>query len=268
MHALLQAGYQTLQLEEPGPGLLQIRLNRPEVANAMSTQFGHEMLGVFSALGAEPGAYRCVIFTAAGERHFCAGADLKERKGMSDEQWLKQHHLFERMMLAIIDCPIPVVAAVNGVAYAGGCELVLCCDFAYAVETARFALTETHIGIMPGGGGTQTLPRAIGLRRAKEVILSARPFSAQDALAWGLVNKLSKPGRVLADAIEIATSICANAPLSVRQAKRSMELGMRMDLRTGMFFEIDAYNRLVPTEDRREGVLAFNQRRAPNFVGR
>lgn len=268
MDGALKSSYQTLQIEQPGPGLLLVRLNRPEVANAMSTQLGHDMLDVFSKLGAAPESYRCVILTAAGERHFCAGADLKERKGMADEQWLKQHHLFERMMLAIVDCPIPVVAAVNGVAFAGGCELVLCCDFAYAVETARFALTETRIGIMPGGGGTQLLPRAIGLRRAKELILSARQFSAQDALAWGFVNKLSKPGEVLADAIGIATSICANAPLSVRQAKRAMELGMRMDLRTGMFFEIDAYNRLVPTEDRREGVLAFNERRTPNFVGR
>lgn len=268
MHAAIEPTYQTLEIEQPAAGILLVRLNRPEVANALSTQLGHDMLDVFAKLYAAPESYRCIVLTAAGERHFCAGADLKERKGMTDADWHVQHRLFERMMLAIVDCPIPVVAAVNGVAFAGGCELVLCCDFAYAVETARFALTETRIGIMPGGGGTQLLPRAIGLRRAKELILAARPFSAEDALAWGLVNKLSKPGRVLADAIETASSICANAPISVRQAKRSMELGMRMDLRTGMFFEIDAYNRLVPTEDRREGVLAFNERRTPKFVGR
>ncbi len=268
MQAGIHATYETLQIEEPGPGLLLVRLNRPEVANAMSSQLGRDMIDVFTKLAHEPESYRCVILTATGERHFCAGADLKERKGMTDADWHKQHHLFERMMLAIVDCPIPVVAAVNGVAYAGGCELVLCCDFAYAVETARFALTETRIGIMPGGGGTQLLPRAVGLRRAKEMILSAKPVSAQNALDWGLVNQLSKPGEVLNDALATAKAICVNAPLSVRQAKRSMELGMRMDLRTGMFFEVDAYNRLVPTEDRREGVLAFNEGRTPNFKGR
>lgn len=264
----MKASYATLALEEPAQGLLVVRLNRPEVANAMSTELGRELLHVFSTFGAEPELYRCVILTGAGERHFCAGADLKERKGMSDEQWLKQHLLFERMMLSIVDCPIPVIAAVNGVAYAGGCELTLCCDFAYADRRARFALTETRLGIMPGGGGTQHLPRAIGLRRAKEMVLAARPFSAEEAFAWGLVNRLCEPGRVLADALDTAQAICDNAPLSVRQAKRSMELGMRMDLRTGMFFEIDAYNRLVPTDDRREGVLAFNERRKPNFTGR
>jgi enoyl-CoA hydratase len=268
MNAALNSAYQTIELQEPRPGLLQIRLNRPEAANAINTRLGEELLEVFSVIGAAPDAYRCAILTAAGDRHFCAGADLKERREMTDERWLKQHHLLERLVLAMVDCPIPVVAAVNGVAFAGGCELVLCCDFAYAVETARFALTETRIGVMPGGGGTQLLPRAVGLRRAKELIIAARPFSAQEGVAWGLVNKLSKPGCVLADAIEIAEAICANAPLSVRQAKRSMEFGMRMDLRSALFFEIDAYNRLVPTQDRREGVLAFNERRAPNFVGR
>jgi enoyl-CoA hydratase/carnithine racemase len=260
--------YATLAIEEPAPQLLLVRIDRPEVRNAISTQVGGDLLHVFSRLIAEPGAYRCVILTGTGDRAFCAGGDLKERNGMTDEQWLAQHHLFERMALAIIDCPVPVIAAVNGAAYAGGLELVLCADFAYAATTARFALTEVTIGIMPGGGGTQTLPRTIGLRRAKEVILTGRPFSAEDALAWGLVNRLCPPYALMEETIETARTICDNAPLSIRQAKRSMHFGMQMDLRTAMFFEIDAYNRLVPTEDRREGVRAFNEKRKPVFTGR
>jgi enoyl-CoA hydratase/carnithine racemase len=260
--------YQTLAIEEPSDHLLVVRINRPEVRNAISTQVGHDLLDVFSRLIAEPGAYRCVILTGTGDRAFCAGGDLKERNGMTDEQWLKQHHLFERMMLAIIECPIPVIGAVNGAAFAGGCELVLCTDFAYASTNARFALTEVTIGIMPGGGGTQTLPRAVGSRRAKEVILTGKPFGAEDALAWGLVNKLFPPETIMDETLAAARTICDNAPLSIRQAKRSMHFGMQMDLRSAMFFEIDAYNRLVPTADRREGVQAFNEKRKPVFKGK
>ena len=187
---------------------------------------------------------------------------------MTDAQWLAQHHLFERMTLAMLDCPIPVIAAVNGAAFGGGCELALCCDFTYASTTARFALTEVTLGIMPGGGGTQTLPRAVGLRRAKEIILTGKPFSAEDALAWGLVNKVCPPEALMTETIATAQAICDNAPISIRQAKRAMHRGIEMDLRTAMFFEIDAYNRMVSTEDRREGVRAFNERRKPVFRGR
>ena len=174
-----------------------MRFNRPERRNAISTQLGHDMLDVFSALVADTQDYRCVILTGAGDKAFGAGADLKERNGMSNETWLKQHALFERMTLALLDCPIPVIAAVNGVAYAGSCELALTCDFIYASTTARFALTEITLGIMPGGGGTQLLPRAVGSRRAKEIILTGKPFSAEEALAWGVVNKLCAPDKLM-----------------------------------------------------------------------
>lgn len=268
MSHLTDRKFEALLLEEPAKDLLVVRINRPEVANAFNTQLGRELLEVFSALGAEPGLYRCAILTAAGDRHFCAGGDLKERDGMTNEQWLAQHLIFERMALAMADCPIPVIAAVNGVAFAGGCELILNCDFVYAVKNARFALTETKIGIIPGTGGTQNLPRAIGARRAKELIYAARPFTAEEAHAWGLVNKLCEPGKALEDAIATAKEIVANAPLAVRQAKRSVDYGLRMDLRSGLFFEVEAYNRLVPTDDRHEGVRAFNEKRKPEFKGR
>lgn len=260
--------YETLTIETPAENVLLVRMNRPEVRNAISTQMGRDMVDLFSRLGAEPDPWRCVVLTGAGDRAFCAGVDLKERRGMSDDDWNRQHHLFERMMLAMLDCPLPVIGAVNGAAYAGGCEFALLCDFVYAVPSARFALTEVTIGIMPGGGGTQTLQRRVGYARAAEIILTGKPFSAEEAFRWGLVNRLCEPDSLVSDAVETAVTIGRNAPLSIRQAKRAMTLGERMDLRTGMFFEIDAYNRLVPTEDRREGIDAFNEKRSPVFQGR
>ena len=163
---------------------------------------------------------------------------------------------------------MPVIAAVNGHAYAGGLETVLVCDFAYAVSTARFALTEVTIGIMPGGGGTQTLPRIVGERRAKEIILTGRQFTAAQALEWGVLNRVCEPGTLMDAVTETARTICDNAPLSVRQARKAIHQGLQMDLRRGLMFEIEAYNRLVDTKDRREGVLAFNERRKPVFKGR
>jgi enoyl-CoA hydratase len=260
--------YETLALEQPADHVLTVRFNRPEVRNAISTQVGRDMLDCFSRLVADPADYRCVILTGTGDKAFCAGGDLKERHGMTDDQWLKQHALFERMTLALLDCPIPVIAAVNGAAFGGGCELALTCDFAYASTAARFALTEITLGIMPGGGGTQFLPRAVGSRRAKEIILTGKPFSAQDALDWGVVNKLCAPDRLMAETLETARAIAGNAPIAVRQAKRSMYFGAQMDLRSALFFEIDAYNKMVGTQDRHEGVRAFNEKRKPNFKGK
>ena len=260
--------YQTLLLDEPGEYLLRVTFNRPERRNAISTQLGHDMLDVFSRLINDARDYRCVILTGTGDKAFGAGADLKERNGMSNDTWLKQHALFERMTLALLDCPIPVIAAVNGVAYAGSCELAMTCDFIYAAATARFALTEITLGIMPGGGGTQLLPRAVGSRRAKEIILTGKPFSAQEALDWGMVNKLCAPEALMAETLATPQTIADNAPIATRQAKRSIHYGEQMDLRSALFFEIDVYNKMVSTEDRLEGVRAFNEKRKPNFKRR
>jgi enoyl-CoA hydratase len=260
--------YETLALSEPAGQVLQVTLNRPNVANAMNTQMGLDLLDVFTDLFARPDAYRAVVVTGAGERAFCAGGDLKERQGMSDETWQAQHLIFERMIRTVLEAPMPVIAAVNGAAYAGGCEISLGCDFIYAARTARFALTEVTIGIMPGAGGTQTLPRAVGLRRAKEILLTGRPFTAEQAYEWGMVNRLCEPGSVVQDAVETATVIAGNAPISIRQAKRSMHYGVNMSLADGMLFEIEAYNRMVPTDDRREGIASFNEKRKPVFKGR
>ncbi|MDB5379907.1 MAG: enoyl-CoA hydratase [Rubritepida sp.] len=260
--------FETIALETPAPHVLVARLNRPEVANALNTQMGRDLLALWTGLAAEPGDVRCVVFTATGGRVFCAGGDLKERNGMTDAQWVAQHEIFERAFQALLDCPIPVIAAVNGHAYAGGLEMVLSSDFAYAAEGVRFALTEVTIGIMPGAGGTQTLPRIVGERRAKEIILTGTPFNAQQALDWGIVNALYPVEELLPAALATAERIAGNAPISVRQAKRSIHYGLQMDLRSGMRFEIEAYNRMVPTEDRIEGIRSFNEKRKPVFKER
>jgi len=260
--------YATARVQDRGEGLLLLTLNRPEVANAMNTQMGRDLLAFFDEINAAPSQARCIVVTGAGERAFCAGGDLKERNGMTDMAWQEQHLLFERMVRAFAGCPVPVIGAINGAAYAGGCELALLCDFIYAAETARFALTEVTLGIMPGAGGTQNLPRAVGERRAKEIILTGRPFTAREAFEWGMVNLLCEPGRVVDEALETGRHIADNAPISVRQAKQAIHFGLQMDLASGMMFEIEAYNRMVPTEDRREGVLAFNEKRKPRFTGR
>lgn len=259
--------YATLRLESRPEGVLLATLNRPEAANAFNTQAALDLIACFGSLGPDA-PHRCVVLTGAGERAFCAGADLKERHGMSDAQWREQHGVFERMFRAVLDCPLPVIAAVNGAAYAGGLELVLCCDFAYASRAARFALTEVSLGIMPGGGGTQTLPRAVGERRAKELILAATPFNAEEALAWGVVNGLCPPEKLLEETLAVAARIAQNAPLSVRQAKRAIAAGLQTDLRSGLALELEAYDKLVGTEDRREGIRAFNEKRKPRFSGR
>jgi enoyl-CoA hydratase/carnithine racemase len=260
--------YATLAVSEPQPHTLLVTLNRPEAANAMNTQMGIDLLDLFDGLAAAPRTCRVVVLTGSRARVFCAGGDLKERQGMTDQQWQDQHLIFERAIRAVIACPMPVIAAVNGAAYAGGMEIALCCDFIYAAEHARFALTEVTLGIMPGAGGTQNLPRAVGGRRAKEILLTGKPFSAAQAYEWGMINRICKGDTLLAEALETAATIAANAPISVRQIKHSVNQGLGVDLATGMMFEIEAYNRMVPTEDRREGVIAYNEKRKPNFQGR
>jgi len=259
--------YQTLAVETVQPGLLRVTLDRPQAANALNTQMARDLLALWSGLAADPGDVRCVVLTGAGERAFCAGADLKERHGMSDADWQAQHVIFERQYWALLDVPVPVIAAMNGHAYAGGLEMMLACDFAYAVPQARFALTEVTLGIMPGAGGTQFLPRAVGERRAKEIILTGRPFSAEDARDWGLINRLVERATLMDEVLAAASAIAENAPLAVRQAKKAMHAGLQMDLKSGLLFEIEAYNRLVPTADRHEGIRAFNEKRKPRFIG-
>ena len=259
--------YETLDVAIGEDRVGIITLNRPAARNAMNTRMMEELRACFSGFYVDPDAAACLILTGAGAA-FCAGADLKERKGMPDDVWRRQHAILEQMARALMDCPIPIIAAVNGPAVGGGMELALACDFAYAAQSARFALTEVTLGIMPGAAGTQNLPRAVGVRRAKEIVLTGAPFSAEEALAWGLVNKVCPNDSLLAEVRAVALRIAANAPVAVRQAKRALDKGAELDRMSGYAFEIEAYNRTVVTEDRREGIDAFNEKRKPNYRGR
>jgi len=264
----MRSEFETVTAEKRDDHILVVTLNRPEASNALNTQMGLDLVELFEGLSTDIEGLRAVILTGSGAKAFCAGGDLKQRNGMTDEAWHAQHLVFERMLRAILGCPVPVIGAVNGAAYGGGCEIAAALDFVYAASHARFALTEVTLGIMPGGGGTQTLARAVGERRAKELILSGLPFSAVEAERWGLVNRVLPPDELLQAALAIAGRIAANGPMSVRQAKQAIHRGLQMSLADGLAFEIEAYNRLVPTADRREGVLAFNERRKPDFQGK
>lgn len=265
--ALLTRAFETLRLQEPRPHVLQVTIDRPEASNAFTTVTARELYDVFAPLEIERTRFRCVVLTGAGDKAFCAGGDLKERKLLTEAQWVLQHELMERTVRAILASPVPVIAAINGAAYGGGLEIALLCDFAYAASHARFALTETSLGIMPGAGGTQNLARAVGERRAKELILAAKPFTAQQALEWGVVNEVHEAEALLPQTLAIAERIAGNAPLAVRQAKHAIHHGLQQDLATGMQFEIEAYQRMVKSQDRIEGVAAFNEKRKPVFRG-
>jgi enoyl-CoA hydratase/carnithine racemase len=263
----LEKSYQTFTLKSVGDHVLLITLNRPEVGNALNTQMGLELYDLWREITENSGQIRCAVLTGSGQKIFCAGGDLKERNGMTKDQWKRQHEIFERHYWEMTDLPIPLIAAVNGHAYAGGLEMALSCDFIYASRVARFALTEVTLGIMPGAGGTQNLPRAIGDRRAKEIILTGKPFSAENAYQWGLVNELFDADKVLEEALNTAKIIAGNAPLSARQVKKSIRYGSQMELKTAFRFEVESYNHLIDTSDRVEGVLAFNEKRPPIFKG-
>jgi enoyl-CoA hydratase len=262
----MRTDYETLKIEIDDH-LLTLTMNRPQSGNALNTLMLTEIVDLFAGLYVNSGEVRCIVLTGAGDRIFSAGGDLKERNGMSDEQWREQHALTEQMIRHIRECPVPIIAAVNGAAFGGGCELAVAVDFAYASDTARFALTEVTLGIIPGAGGTQNLPRACGVRRAKEIALTGTPFSAQEALAWGVVNKVVPQQSLLEETQKVGRKICGNAPIAVRQAKKSLTVSTELDFSSGYRFELEAYYRTIPTKDRLEGVRAFNEKRPPDFKG-
>jgi enoyl-CoA hydratase/carnithine racemase len=260
---------QTLHVAQLGAapddsGIWQITLNRPDVMNAMNTALFTELRAAVRELSANA-AVRVLVLTGAGTRAFSVGGDLKERNGMSDETWRAQHQLIEEAFLAVKDFPVPVVAAVEGHAHGGGLELALMCDFIIASETSVFSLPEVKRGILPGGGGVQNLVRAAGMRRAKQLLYTGASFTAQQALQWGMVNELTEPGRALEQALQIARQIVQAAPMSVRNAKLAASRGGEVDFHTGYMLDLAAYNVLVSSQDRLEGVQAFNERRAPRW---
>jgi enoyl-CoA hydratase/carnithine racemase len=260
--------YETLRVMRAEEGaVVTVEMHRPAALNAMNTAMGRELLTCFDALFWDKQT-RVVILTGAGDKAFCVGGDLKERQGMSDEAWRDQHVIFEQAAFRVLRCPHPVIAAVEGFAMGGGCELAVLADFVVASATAVFAVPEVTRGIFPGIGGTQLLPRIVGAPFAKEMIFTGRRVPAEEARAVGLVNHLVPAGEARAKALDIALTIARNGPIAVRQAKKAIAWGAETDLETGMMLAIEAYNSTVHTEDRLEGVRAFNERRPPEFQGR
>jgi enoyl-CoA hydratase/carnithine racemase len=258
--------YETLEVTRDHH-VVTVALNRPEALNAINTAMGRELLDCFESLFWDKEA-RVVILTGTGEKAFCVGGDLKERQGMSDDDWRDQHVIFEQAAFRLLHCPQPVIAAVEGFAMGGGCELAVLSDFVVAGATAVFAVPEVTRGIFPGIGGTQMLPRIVGGPFAKEMVFTGRRVAAEEAKAVGLINHLVPAGEAAAKAREIADTIAKNGPIAVRQAKKAVAWGSEVDLQTGMRLSIEAYNITVNTEDRLEGVRAFNERRPPAFQGR
>ncbi len=266
--SILDQQFETLSLESIDQHILVVTLNRPQAANALNTQMGYDKRALWQELYRDPDHWRAIVLTGHGQKAFCAGGDLKERNNMSDADWQTQHALFEQMTMAMMDCPMPIIAAVNGAAYGGGCEITLAADFAYGARRARFALTEVTLGIMPGAMGTQNLPRAVGVRRAKEIILTGSPITAEEACSFGILNKVCDDDSLMDEALTTARRIAGNAPISIRQAKKSINVSTQVDLKTGYAYEIEAYNRMVSTEDRLEGIRAFNEKRKAEFKGK
>lgn len=260
--------FETLEVARDDSGVMVVTLNRPERLNAMNTVMMTELRALFEDLYVHADRARAVVMTGAGERGFCPGADLKERDGMTDETWRAQHAIVEQFIRHMHQCPAPVIAAVNGVAMGGGAEIALACDFIYAADHARFAFPEVTRGIMPGAAGPQNLPRAVGVRRAKEIVLTGMPFSAEEALQWGMVNRVLPLADLLPAAMETAKTIAENAPIGVRAAKQALDKAVELDRSSGYDFEIAVYNQTVPSKDRLEGVRAFNEKRKPVFKGR
>lgn len=259
----------TLKLDwHPGnPGIAVVTLNRPVALNAMNTRMIQELLNLLRDQAFNE-TLRCMVLTGAGSRAFSTGGDLKERNGMSNDQWRRQHHLIEETFKALWDFPIPIIAAVEGFAYAGGCELALGADFIVASATAEFALKEVTRGILPGGGGLQNLARSIGTRRAREMIYTGRAINAATAYEWGLVNRVVPTGEAFKSALETAVQIAESAPMAIRMAKLSTGRGQDCDSTTAYALDIAAYNVLVGSEDRLEGIAAFNEKRKPLWKNR
>jgi enoyl-CoA hydratase len=259
--------YSTILIDRHDNGLVIVTLNRPEMGNAVNTEMGIELLDLWTNFVRNNEGVRCIILTGAGEEAFCAGGDMKQRKGMSEYDWRHQHEIFEQALWTMMECPVPIIAAVNGKAFGGGLEMILACNFAYGVDSASLWFPEVMIGILPGVGGTTTLPRIVGENRANEIILAGSAFGAAEALEWGIFNRVCTAKDLMPATIAIAEQIVVNAPLAIRQAKKAIHEGLQMDVRSALRYEVEAYNRLTGTEDRVEGTLAWNEKRKPVFKG-
>jgi enoyl-CoA hydratase/carnithine racemase len=245
----------------------ELVLDRPEAMNALSTELARQLAEACAALAADR-AVRAVVLTSTHPRAFCVGADLKERNAAADddEELAAQRVLLRAAFDGVRELPMPAIAAVHGFALGGGYELALSCDLIVADPTAVVGLPEVSVGVIPGGGGTQLLPRRVGAARAAELIFTARRVEAVEALDLGLVDRLADaPGGDRAQALELAARIAANSPVGLRAAKQALRRGFGLGLDAGLEVEDAAWRTVAFSPDRVEGVAAFNEKRPPRW---
>ena len=252
---------------EHRPPVLILTLNRPEVRNALNSKLIQELaLAIDEARFLED--LRVLLITGGGDKAFCAGADLKERLTMSETEVRSFLSAIRRLLIKIEELPLPVIAAINGFALGGGTELALACDLRVAVDDATLGLTETRFAIIPGAGGTQRLPRLIGVPLAKELIYTGRQLTAREAFAQGLVNRIAARDKLMEVCLELAGEIAEAGPIAIAQAKFAINKGQDVELHTGLAIEASAYEACISTEDRLEGLKAFKEKRQPIYKGR
>ena len=254
-------------LVEEKDGIAVLTLNRPEVMNSFNFVLLNSLKEQVDALKFNSNV-RVVIITGAGRKAFCAGADLKERTTFDELQVKEFIFTIRNLFTSIEHLNKPVIAAINGVALGGGTELALACDIRIAAMNASMGLTETRLAIIPGAGGTQRLPRLIGRGKAKELIFTGRRVDAREALQIGLVNQICDPESLLEECQKMAAMICETGPIAIEQAKYAINYGLETDLHTGLGIESNAYWVTIPTEDRLEGLAAFQEKRKPVYKGK
>ena len=243
-----------------------ITLNRRQAANALSKDLLKQLKDTLNSLRNDR-QIRCIIITGSGEKVFCAGADLKERKELTESEIRHAVSLIGQTFSLIETMPQPVIASINGLALGGGMELALACDVRIASTNASFALPETSLGIIPGAGGTQRLPRLIGIAKAKELIFTGKRIIATDAEKLGLITKAVPPLALMEETKQLAQTIIRNAPIALAEAKKAIHYGMQTDLQTGLQIEEWCYDVTIPTKDRIEGLRAFAEKRQPQYKG-
>jgi enoyl-CoA hydratase len=257
---------EAIRYEQKG-NLAFVTLDRPGAMNAFNYDMLVELGQITESIRINPDI-RVVVFTGSGDRAFSVGADLKERKTLTDLQVKRNLYKIGEVFSAIENLSQPTIAMMNGFAFGGGMELALACDFRIAADTALMGLTETGLAIIPGAGGTQRLPRLIGEAKALELILTARRLSAVEALDYGVLTRIATPENLVRETAAFADSILANGPIALQQAKFAIKHGMNVDLQTGLAIERKAYELTIPTEDRVEALNAFSEKRKPVFKGK
>lgn len=255
-------------LKEMKNGIVVLTINRPDALNC----FNMPLLGLLGETLRNISfdrTVRVVVITGStsGKNAFSTGADLKERAGMTPDQVRLYIQTIGNVFTMVEELPQPVIAAVNGYAFGGGLELALACDIRLASANAIVGLTETSLAVIPGAGGTQRLPRVVGLARAKEMIMRARRISADEALQYGLFLEVVEPDRLIPRSLEIAEEIAANGPVALAQAKFALNKGFEVSLPVGLAIESNAYAVTIPTRDRIEGLTAFKEKRKPVYIG-